>query len=276
MWIRTVATAIMHPPRLVGSFSALRAAPLAISRMAGWRPAVVVGSTTRLYGATPLGALARKSAASDASHLIKLIDREYQEEVEKVGHPPAMPDDLQQLQGSVESAGWTIKDSSTSAVVQMQRNIGKGLATISFHCQDTVEGLEYGQDEEDEADEPAAAVRFTVTVTSSSSGPSPILYFQCTSELSGVRIENVAMTHGQDQSLEELHSGQATFASQFYQGPVFDELPEDLQDEFHSYLGQVVGINEDVATLVAMYCDYKEETQYVAFLKGAKELLESS
>ena len=62
-------------------------------------------------------------------------------------------------------------------------------------------------------------------------------------------------------------------AETLYQGPDFTELAEDLQDAFHTYLEEEVGVNKDVAAFISMYTDYKEQCQYVQFLEDAQNIL---
>jgi hypothetical protein len=64
----------------------------------------------------------------------------------------------------------------------------------------------------------------------------------------------IAMTHGRDQTVKELHSGQDAF----YGSPVFDELPTYAQDVYHAHLKQVVGTDENKVGLVAQ-CDFQPD-----------------
>ena len=41
---------------------------------------------------------------------------------------------------------------------------------------------------------------------------------------------------------------------------------EDLQQAFHQYLAQDIGVNEDVAAFVSMHADHREQANYVTFL----------
>jgi complement component 1 Q subcomponent-binding protein, mitochondrial len=221
----------------------------------------------------------QRSFSADATRkqLLKLITREYDEEIDK---GTSLPSELMDVKKAIETDGWKIVDDPLHAVVKIHRTTSDGNTKIqiSFHCQDTIEGFNpsfdndgdmMDGDDENEPDEDAVPVRFTVTATRAGR----TMYFLCMSEQAAVRIENVAMTSAQQQEVETLHSGKSTFDAQYYQGPEFTELAEDVQDSFQQYLHDVCGINDDVATFVAMYCDYKEQNQYVHFLKEAKTLL---
>jgi hypothetical protein len=80
------------------------------------------------------------------------------------------------------------------------------------------------------------------------------------------------MTHGRDQTVKELHSGQGAF----FGGPVFDELPTDAQDVYHAHLRQVVGADENKVGLVAQECDFHLTLIKSYFLRDSKELLSSN
>ena len=62
--------------------------------------------------------------------------------------------------------------------------------------------------------------------------------------------------------------------SQLYQGPDFVELDETLQESFSVFLKEELGVNDDVASFIAMQSDYVEQNQYVQFLKDAQSIIE--
>ena len=129
---------------------------------------------------------------------------------------------------------------------------------ILFHCQDTVEEVVYDENEEYQDEEPILPLRFTVTV--SKAGKKMVL--ECMSELGQAKVVGVS-TASSDSAEENM-----------YQGPDFFELAEDLQESFAIYLDEECAVTSDVATFVAMYADYKEQMQYVQFLKDAKSIIE--
>jgi hypothetical protein len=57
------------------------------------------------------------------------------------------------------------------------------------------------------------------------------------------------------------------------QGPEFTELAEDLQDAFHTYVEKECGVDEDVTAFITMYADYREQEEYVAWMKTANSVL---
>lgn len=57
-----------------------------------------------------------------------------------------------------------------------------------------------------------------------------------------------------------------------YMGPVFEELDEDLQATFGRYLEER-GIDTALATFLPDYIDYKEQKEYVNWLKNINDFV---
>ncbi|KAL7277135.1 hypothetical protein ACG7TL_008980 [Trametes sanguinea] len=60
----------------------------------------------------------------------------------------------------------------------------------------------------------------------------------------------------------------------YYLGPQFDTLDVSLQDEFDKFL-QERGINQSLAYFVPEYAEYKEQKEYVSWLKNVKTFVEA-
>ena len=56
-------------------------------------------------------------------------------------------------------------------------------------------------------------------------------------------------------------------------GPEFTELADDLQEAFQTYVEKECGIDGDVAAFIAMYADYREQEEYVDWMKTAVGVL---
>ena len=196
------------------------------------------------------------------SALTDLLQREHNEELEN--KTDEMPADLADLKASLEQDdGWKIVDDG--AVTRLYRTVGSSKVQLGFHCQDTVEDEEVLLDGEglDEEEEPAASIRFNIAITKA--GKTLALTCITTEELAA-SIQSVAVT-------DQLQDDFVIEACQ-YQGPEFTELAEDLQEEFHNYLDDEVGLSENLVSFLSMYSDYKEQTMYVKFLSDAKSILE--
>ena len=197
---------------------------------------------------------------SATDDLVSLLAREHAEE--QANETTMVPPELSDLKSQLQQE-WKIVDDS--AMTRMYKSVGSTKIQLSFHCQDSVENVY--DDEEEEGiggDEASAPIKFTVTA--SKAGKTLVL--TCLSEDATVRVQSVAMSN---RDIEALQAD--GLSEDDYQGPEFEELADDLQDAFHAYLEDDLGIAEDVASFVAMYADYKEQKEYVDFLEGAKSLL---
>jgi hypothetical protein len=231
--------------------------------------------------------------------LVEILTRERAEEIES--DSSQVPPELADLHAELtERRGWKMVNSGAvttlSKVVDFTDDNGRDSARkvqVRFHCQDTVESVDEadwydgegggteipeGKNEEEVEDEPAGSVRFTVTLSSSkSSNAPPLLIFQCiVDETSQVKIESVAVANTVGAAASSSGAGGAgamisDVDPDEYQGPVFGELAEDLQDAFHQFLQADLGVDEDVAAFVSMQSDHREQVQYVSFLETCRE-----
>jgi complement component 1 Q subcomponent-binding protein len=125
----------------------------------------------------------------------------------------------------------------------------------------------YEEEEDDaEEEEPSHPVRFTVT----QSKAGKTLVISCLSEFGQVKIESVTTTSA---SPDMVHAAQGVLEKVQYQGPEFTELAEDLQDSMAAYLEDELLVTTDVAAFVSMQTDYKEQVNYVQFLKDCKSII---
>ena len=164
---------------------------------------------------------------------------------------------------------------TSRALTEMFRSLDNGAKVqLSFHCQDTVgdefddfdgEEDEYGEDVSDE-DEPSSSARFTVTVSKAGK----TITFACTAMYGTVAVDGVSTTHLSPQS---IHETMGMLPKAEYQGPAYEELDEELRDAFDSYLREECGVTDDVAAFVAMFADYREQMNYVSFLKEAQSII---
>eukprot|EP00977_Amphora_coffeiformis_P005219 scaffold1117_cov167-Amphora_coffeaeformis.AAC.13 len=196
------------------------------------------------------------SAVTDS--LIDILKREYDEE--KENETTVMPDELKGLHKQIQERDWKIVEEG--AITRLFSTIGAHKVQIFFHCQDTVEE-EYEEEGEEDEEEAAPAFRFTVTVTKAGKS----MVFICLSRNAECNIESVNLTKT---DVAELDNG---VPETEYQGPEFLELATELQEEFHNYLSEEIGIDEDMAAFISMYADYKEQSNYVEFLESTRGLL---
>ena len=191
--------------------------------------------------ATRSATVARKQfQMSNFSSLSSLLEREIKEEVEI--NPIEMPEELAELKNQL-AENWTIVDGSATgddgAIIKMYKKdpLQNGSKVfISFHCQDQVqedEGLLDSLSGEDE--ELSSPVQFDLEVSKAGK----TMKMACTSE------DCVALVDGITIVSDDAEEG--------YRGPIMEDLPEDVKEEFENFVKEECQVDEDVAAFVAMY-----------------------
>ena len=218
--------------------------------------------------ASPSLSTTTSALSSSNDSLISLLRREHDEEIEH--DSTALPVELSDLQAQLESSGWKVApNGATTKLVRTLSDNAK--VQVMFHVQDNVidesSMMEEFQQEEEIDPELAPRMRFTVVVTKAGKH----MVFTCISEDAQATIENVNVSTSGASVDDILKAGSVD--DQQYQGPEFSELAEDLQEAFHTYLQEHVGIGESVASFISMYGDYREQVEYVDFLKAAQDVL---
>lgn len=239
---------------------------------------------TRFSSPTNLQNITRFSPSSKSfSTLPDLLQREIDEEAANPLNE--MPSDLSELKDTL-SEEWTIVEGNTAssstdnATVKMYKkeNLSNGSkVTITFHCQDSLNPEELGffqsaadtasdvmgvngNDEDlDEDGEDSTPIKFDVTI----SRAGKVMHLSCTSEAAEVSIDGIIISP----SVEAIDD------EDLYRGPMLEDLPEDVKDSLDAYLEEECGINEDVAAFIAMYADYREQMEYIAWLKNVKNIV---
>lgn len=180
-----------------------------------------------------------------------------------------MPEELSTLLAKQIEPTWRVVDAPDQAVVRLHKREPSAASgakvVVSFHCQDTLPP-EVGlldsvlPDEDDGDEEDAAPVRFDVTVTRAGKA----LVFKCLSEEATAVVEGIVVRREE----EAQDDGKS-----LYEGPDFTDLPEDLQESLTAFVQYECGVDEDVAAFVSMYADYKEQVEYVRWMKGVQSLV---
>ena len=279
--------------RIASSIAAKKQNLLPVASLATATGNVTHNHTSSIKPIYPMYRHQERLLSSAANNLGSILQREINEEEEAAAdYSGELPPDLAELQRDV-AENWTILEgiqgigsdgeTGSGATVRMfKKTPGSNGAKIGivFHCQDTEEDIPFdedgfledqAQDDNDEEDEPAQAVRFGVTV--SKGGKTVVL--QCRSGGDGeISVEGVTVRDGESEdALLALAGGESLNAS-LYQGPEFTELAEDLQESFQQYVVQECGVDEDVAAFIAMYADYREQAEYVTWMKTAIDILD--
>lgn len=58
------------------------------------------------------------------------------------------------------------------------------------------------------------------------------------------------------------------------QGPEFTELAPDLQESFKRYVVEECGVDGNVTAYIAMFSDYREQVEYLSWMKTAVDILD--
>ena len=104
--------------------------------------------------------------------------------------------------------------------------------------------------------EPDIGINFTATVEK---GDGQIMVYHC---VAGDKVYVKTITHSKDTELSA------------YKGPKYEELDLKIQDSVAEYLEER-GINEYLAIFICMYADYKEQKEYVKWLKQYQKFLDA-
>ena len=144
--------------------------------------------------------------SSVATNAHDLLQRELEEEM-KAG-TDEIPQDLEELKNKL-SADWRIVDDDTSGSVKLfSKGTSSPKVAVIFHCQDTLEAEYDEEQEQEEGNDPAVSVRFSVTATKGGK----TMVFTCISEKAEASVETVSIT-------TDLEGAQATgkVAPELYQ-----------------------------------------------------------
>ncbi|KAF3912826.1 hypothetical protein AA313_de0202375 [Arthrobotrys entomopaga] len=129
---------------------------------------------------------------------------------------------------------------------------------------------EEDEQEYDEAVEPAYPARLNITIEKSTSGA---LQVEAVAQDGMIIVENVH--YHPSVELATAQTAEADWERRGrYVGPPFGNLDEDLQVLLEKYLDER-GINTALALFVPDYIDYKEQKEYISWLKNMKSFVQA-
>ncbi|KAJ1913369.1 Mitochondrial acidic protein mam33 [Tieghemiomyces parasiticus] len=128
--------------------------------------------------------------------------------------------------------------------------------------------------EEDDEDMPLPEnnypVRFNVTVEKPGT---PVLSFDLTAEDGDYGVDHICVYR--DAKTARTQTAEADYARRgHYLGPNFGFLDDDLKSAFETYLEER-GIDSSLAIFIPDYIEYKEQGEYVRWLKDIKKVIEA-
>ncbi|KAI8056578.1 mitochondrial glycoprotein [Syncephalis plumigaleata] len=226
----------------------------------------------------------------DLAHQLSVeLDYELSEESEQV--PEFLRDFKQQSK-------FAIQDEPGKDEVHLTRSFGNEKVTVSFSISDInaaqesqeldsdLESLEKElQDEHPEAvarakselneiDEEEALDTFPVEIQISvEKAGSGVLKFDALCESGEILVSSVI--HYNDANTATEDTAEANWKRRgMYVGPQFGQLEEDLQTKFERYLEER-GVDTGLAMFIPHYIEYKEQNEYVSWLKNVKKFVEA-
>jgi complement component 1 Q subcomponent-binding protein len=129
---------------------------------------------------------------------------------------------------------------------------------------------EANEDFEAGADEAAVPVRLNIVIEKPSKGA---LNVEALAQDGAIVVEN--LYYYKDPKLAHSSDANAVHAAQdTYPGPPFGSLDEDLQILMERYLEER-GITQTLAVFAPDYMDYKEQKEYMAWLKNVKAFIDA-
>lgn len=270
------------------TFSSLASANDPISITTSFKPAVAIIIPNSHLNQQQRSFSSKKKGKTSKT-LGSILQREINEEEEAAEKNGELPPELAELH-SVIGTNWTILEGiqgvgsggetgSGASVRMFKKSPGSNGAKIGvvFHCQDSEKDFPfdesdyYNEDEEYEGEEPSQANRFGVTV--SKGGKTVVLQCHCGAD-GDISVESVNVRDGETESVLAALAAGKEMNRALYQGPEFNELAEDLQESFKQYVVNECGIDKDVAAFISMYADYREQVEYVNWMKTAVDILD--
>jgi len=222
----------------------------------------------RAFSAT---ARAFGSGATDAA-LAKKLESEVQYEKQAAAEVSAEPEFVK---GFLQQGVWKIQDVPGQDEISITRQFGNetirlmfSIADIQTEEENDYENSEEGQDAEEEG--MAYPIRVSVSVTKDN-GPGALNIDMVTHEGSFM-IDNIS--YYTDGKVGTELTAEADWKRRgLFIGPQFDTLDVGVQEEFEKFL-QERGINESLALFIPEYAEYKEQQEYIRWLKNVKAFVD--
>ncbi|GAA5890489.1 hypothetical protein JCM5296_005061 [Sporobolomyces johnsonii] len=258
--------------------------PRTLSRLAqAARPALRPAAATLArpaIRAQPLRLLSSSLPRFEPSALSTKLGEEIKFETEN-GDASAEPDFLKDFKAE---GTWKLVDAAGSDEIVLTRTFGNENIRLIFSISDLdaehdaepyvdEDGADAGSggvgDEAVSASEQAFPVETSITITKPSGGA---LTIDAVAQDGLFTINNISFYPDANVALG-MTSEDDWKRQGLYMGPAFDNLDEGVQSEFEQYLEER-GINSALALFIPDLAEWKEQKEYVAWLKGTKEFLE--
>lgn len=261
--------------------AAVSRAPLTAARSASVRPAVLPRfAPIRPFSSTPL---ARGQGETDADLSAKLAQElEYEQENSNLftgDSPTAEPAFVTEFK---QSGIWKITDKPNVDEVTLSRDFGNEHIAVMFSVGelDTTGSLPDEDPDSPEAAAPAEEddnmpqfpVRISATITKPTTNEGALMLDGFVQD-GEVTLDNIAYYPERDTATTmDANMDYARRAA--YLGPQVETLDDALQVQFREYFAER-GIDANFALFVPNYAEYKEQREYVAWLKNVRKFVEA-
>ncbi|KAJ7598903.1 mitochondrial glycoprotein [Mycena floridula] len=190
--------------------------------------------------------------------------------------PKAIPDFLTEFKAQSK---WTIQETPFTDEVTLFRAFGGEKLKLVFSTADLQNEEDMADEESEEGEEGSEEggpspgsfpIRVTLTMTKNAS-PAALIADMAVQEGSFI-IENISFYNDKKTGTEL--SAEADYARRGqYLGPQFESLDVGLQEAFEHFL-QERGVDESVALFIPEFAEYKEQQEYIRWLKGVKQFID--
>ncbi|KAF1798165.1 mitochondrial glyco protein [Mucor lusitanicus] len=230
------------------------------------QPAVLFTANKRAFSA----AVPRLSSGDVDPDLIHLLDEELQFETTETEAPAFIKEFL-------DTNLFQIEDKVGHDKVTLTRTFGNEKISVIFSISDINNTKEATAGEEEvtaikdqDLDDVSFPVRATVIIEKQDKGS---LVLNTVAQDGYLHIDAVRyFKQGQIQPQDMTTVDIGEQRQDLYMGPVFDELDEQIQTTFSRYLEER-GIDTALATFLPDYVDYKEQKEYVNWLKDVNDFV---
>ncbi|KAG1800362.1 mitochondrial glycoprotein [Suillus plorans] len=216
----------------------------------------------------------RFSEGSTDILLSQKLAEELKYEKEAVADAPGEPEFLKTFK---EQGIWEIQDVTGNDEVTLVRKFGNETIRMMFSIadiQNAEEEPEYEQEEgEGGEDQPPNSypIRASFSITKGNAKGSINIDTMC--QEGAFIVDN--MSYYPDAQLGTELTAEADWKRRgLYIGPQFDTLDVSVQEEIEKWL-QERGINENLATFVPEYSEFKEQKEYVRWLDNVKNFVDA-
>ncbi|KAG1862410.1 mitochondrial glycoprotein [Suillus tomentosus] len=206
--------------------------------------------------------------------LSQKLAEELKYEKEAVADAPGEPEFLKTFK---EQGIWEIQDVTGNDEVTLVRKFGNETIRMMFSIadiQNAEEEPEYEQEEGEGGEEQpphSYPIRASFSITKGNAKGSINIDTMC--QEGAFIIDN--MSYYPDAQLGTELTAEADWKRRgLYIGPQFDTLDVSVQEEIEKWL-QERGINENLATFVPEYSEFKEQKEYVRWLDNVKNFVDA-